>query len=546
MARTPQLVDQWGRPVQRAELVQEVAGPTTTGVRSPLTGSPGDGLNPLRLRAILQEAENGDPLRYLELAQVIEERDLHYLGVLATRRKSVTGLDITVEDASKDSVDVEAGQLLRDWLQRSELEDEMFHILDAIGKGFSFTEIIWDRSMGQWNIDQLVYRDPRWFRFDRRDLNMPMMLGETGQEVPLPAYKFIDCRMQAKSGIAARGGIARPAMWAYLFKMFTLRDWAIFAQTYGQPIRLGKYPAGSTKEDRNKLYRAVANIAGDCAAIVPEGMQIDFVETGQVGASSDLYERRADWFDRQISKAVLGQTATTDAVTGGLGSGAEHRMVQEDIERADAKALAACINRDLVRPFIDLNFPGHGRYPRIVIARPEAEDVTAWMANVETAVNLGLPVAQDDVYTRLGLRRPSKDAHLLQKSGQNAPQATAAPGETDAKGPESEFEGGLNTLAALSARDGAPGDGKAPQRGAAPLDASIDRLATEAGPLVARMIEEVRAMVEAADTLEEARAMILTAFPRISQDELTQLFAMGFAASDLGGRAAVADEGADG
>ena len=94
---------------------------------------------------------------------------------------------------------------------------------------------------------------------------------------------------------------------------------------------------------------------GDCAAIVPESMMIEFVQAANLGAMK-LYEERCDWLDKQTSKLVLGQTATTDAVTGGLGSGKEHREVQEDIERADASQLSAILNRDLIRPWVQLEF----------------------------------------------------------------------------------------------------------------------------------------------------------------------------------------------
>ena len=47
-----------------------------------------------------------------------------------------------------------------------------------------------------------------------------------------------------------------------MFKAYTQRDWAIFTQTYGQPLRIGKYGPGTSEDDRNKLFKAVANIAG--------------------------------------------------------------------------------------------------------------------------------------------------------------------------------------------------------------------------------------------------------------------------------------------
>ena len=431
MARAPQLLDHRGQPIKRQTLRSEIAAPTIGGVRSPITGYPGDGLTPQGLALILRDADRGDPVRYLELAEVIEERDPHYLGVLGTRRRSVSQIEITVESASEDTLDLEIADMVREWLGRDELTDEIFDILDCIGKGYSFTEIIWDTSEGQWRPERLEYRDPRWFRFAQHDLKTPMMLDTNGQEQPLDGFKFIYAQIKAKSGLALRSGLARVATWNWLFKAFTQRDWAIFTQTYGQPLRVGKWQAGATEDDKDTLFNAVANIGGDCAAIIPDSMMIEFIETGNLGASSDLYEKRADWLDRQISKAVLGQTATTDAVTGGLGSGTEHREVQEDIERADARALTAILNRDLVRPWVQLEYGPRPRYPRLKIERAEAEDLNLLASSLGYLVPLGMKVSMSEVRGKFGLSEPKAKDELLTMKSEPAALPPSAGGEQD-------------------------------------------------------------------------------------------------------------------
>ena len=169
------LTDRWGNPVQRNTLTTEVGGPTTTGVRSPISGYPGDGLNPLRLAEILRAADHGEPVRYMELAETIEERDPHFLGVIGTRKRAVSQLDITVDAASEDAHDVMLADMVREWLKRDELQQELFHMLDCISKGYSGTEIIWDTSERQYLPKELKYRDPSIFRFNRLDLTTPMM-----------------------------------------------------------------------------------------------------------------------------------------------------------------------------------------------------------------------------------------------------------------------------------------------------------------------------------------------------------------------------------
>lgn len=545
MANKPQLLDQWGNPVQRAILKQEIAAPTLTGVRSPITGYPGDGLTPARLAAILRAADTGDVLRYLELAETIEERDLHYLGVLGTRRRSVSQIEITVKPADDSASAEEDASMIRDWLERDELRQEIFDILDAIGKGYGFTEIIWDSSMGQWQPERLEQRDQRWFRFERHNLSVPLMLDENGQEDTLPGFKFIYARMQAKSGLPIRSGVARAALWAYLFKKFTERDWAIFTQTYGQPLRVGKYQPGASDEDKDTLFRAVANIAGDCAAIIPESMLIEFVESNNVGSSTDHYERRADWYDKQVSKLVLGQTATTDSVTGGLGSGKEHREVQEDIEQADCGQLAALLNRQLIRPWIELMRGPQERYPRLIIARPDEEDVAAWTNAAMPWVQQGLRVDTAAVYAKLGLEKPDGAPDFLggrpadgDGAGANGAQpAQRAPLNTHLI-PESGSDGSVATEQAQSAGSGADAMGD-------PAALIAARLADEAAPGMGAMLERIEAMFEAAGSLDELREMMLAAYPDLDNRTLVDLMAQALTAADLGGRAMAEDEGAE-
>ncbi|WP_375227512.1 DUF935 domain-containing protein [Roseobacter sp. S98] len=540
MARQPVIFDRFGRPMKRAELRKEVAAPTLGSVRSPVSGYPGDGLTPGRLASILRASDQGDPLQYLELAETIEERNPHYLGVLGTRRRSVSQLDITVEPGTDSGPDEKIAEDIRRWIRRKELALELFDILDAIGKGYSFTEIIWETSMGQWQPERLEWRDPRWFRFERRDLATPVMLDDQGQEMPLPAFKFIFAQMKAKSGLALRSGLARVATWNWMFKGYTERDWAIFTQTYGQPVRVGKWGAGASEADKDTLFNAVANIAGDCAAIIPDSMSIDFVESSNVGASTDHYERRADWLDKQISKAVLGQTATTDAETGGLGSGKEHREVQEDIETADACALSAIINRDLIRPFVDLNHGPQENYPVVSIARPEPEDIAGLTDAIGKLVPLGFRVGTKQLYTRIGIEEPAKNEEILASGAGNPPGADDGTEFERRSSILKRVGARLDVSAGREARQASEGL-RGPLSGSSPDDDLTDRMVDEATPLIQAMLEQLETMLAQAGSLEEAREMWLAAYPDLNATTFSELLADALIAAEAGGRAEVGD-----
>ena len=159
-----------GRPVRKRALTREAGQPTLTGVRQVSRHeSMAIGLTPRRLAAILRMAAEGDYQHddYLTLAEEMEERDPHYAAVLGVRKRAVSGLDPAVESATDDSADVELADAVRDLVRRPEFASLLEDSLDALGKGFSAVEIIWDRSGPQWKPARYEWRDPRFFVFDR-------------------------------------------------------------------------------------------------------------------------------------------------------------------------------------------------------------------------------------------------------------------------------------------------------------------------------------------------------------------------------------------
>lgn len=485
-------------------------------------------LTPVSLARILRDADAGDAIRYLELAETIEERDAHYLGVIGTRRRSVAQLDISVEAASEDAQDEEIAQMVREYIESDDLQPALFDILDCLSKGFSMTEVDYQMSEGQYR-PRLIWRDQRSFRFSRTDLATPLLVGDAGQELPLEPGKFIFATIKAKSGLALRSGLARVAAWGWLFKAYTQRDWAIFSQTYGQPVRLGKFGAGASQADKDTLFRAVANIGGDCAAIIPESMMIEFVESGNVGAAHQLYKERADWIDQQISKAVLGQTSTTDAVVGGLGSGKEHRAVQKDIETADARALAAILNRDLIRVWVQLEYGPQKAYPRLRIGRAEKEDLKSLADALGPMIDRGLEVDASEIRGRFGLAEPKSGAKILRPQGGAVPASDPIDPNSIIKRIPGEIKRGeaLPGMVAAPQTEGpVAGVPVALSQTSVLLDPQVaiaDRLAVEADVPMGDMIGKIGAMLEAAGSLEEFRAMVLAAFPKLDAGPLSRV-----------------------
>ena len=281
---------------------------------------------------------------------------------------------------------------------------------------------------------RLERRDPRWFEFDRETGRQLMLRGDGGLPEPLQPWKFVRHVVSAKSGLPIRGGLARIAVWAWLFKSLTLKDWARFVEAYGQPIRLGRYGPSASDEDMDALSRAVANVAADAAALIPESMSIEFVADNTVRGRSEVYRELVEYVDGQLSIAVLGQTLTTD--TGGAGSyalGQVHNLVRGDIEASDAAQLEETLERDLVTPIVALNHGPRAAYPRVRIERQTAHDAKATADVLAALVPLGLRVRAEDVRDRLGFEPPGDGDEVLAPTAPTAPTLAKALAKAKAK-----------------------------------------------------------------------------------------------------------------
>lgn len=514
------LVDQYGRPLKTADLTRELAAPTLAGIRTIWDRSVASGLTPVRLANLLRNAATGDHDDFLTLAEEIEERDLHYASELSKRKLAVSRLPITVESAGDDDKDKKLADEVRSLVRKAGFRLLLKDLLDGLGKGFSVVEIMWDRGT-RWQPQEYRWRDPHFFQFDQVTRSEIRLRDEADSfnGLPLAPYKFIRHVPKIKSGIPIRGGIARLGAWAYMCKGYTIKDWLSFAEVFGMPLRLGKYGPGASDDDIAILKRAVANLGSDAAAVFPESMLIELVEAGGKAGSAEFFKMLAQYLDDQVSKAILGQTASSSGTPGKLGNEELQAEVRDDIRDDDAEQLAETINRDLVKPFIDLNFGTPDNYPRLVIVQPDNEDVKALVDALDKLVPLGLKVEQSVVRDKLGL--PDPDPKADPKDLLSPPASMPA-----AENPPGNNRQALNREAAV-APDAA--------------DLISDHLAAEAREAEDRWINQVRSLLKQSASLEDFRDRLLDLYDDLDPAELGEMMARSMTLADLAGRVEVKD-----
>ena len=480
---------------------------------------PSNGLTPVRLAEIFQEADAGDVLRQMELFEEMEEKDPHLFSQLQTRKNAVTGLDFEIIPFGDEPRDKEIADFIEEQLGGIEgFEDVETDLLDAIGKGFAVGEIMWGYDEGHVVVQSIKTRHQKRFFWDSLDDSFKVRTKEAPEGTLLPGNKFIVHKYKARSGHTSRAGILRVVAWMYLFKNYDLKDWVSFAEVYGLPLRLGKYQPGASEADKVALMQALIQIGADAAGIIPDGTTIDFINTEKT-SSSDLYERLARYCDEQISKAILGQTLTSDSGGGSYAQSKTHNDVRHDLTIADCKALASTLRRDLIRPLCIFNFGEDKRIPHIRFDCEESEDLTQTAEIIGTLIEkTGLRVPTSYLYKKFSIPEPEADEEI------------ATP----------RFAGGAGILPfkQLSLKAGPDGGHDTQQR----IDQIADAALAASKGNFSRIFGPVRGLVDHAGSLEELKrqleddALVEKLLGEMDAGKLEELLQRAMFLADLEGR----------
>lgn len=509
------------------DLKTPIATPSQTGLRSVWQWRPLASMTPAMVADVLRRAAQGDARDFLLAADDIREKDLHYRAVLQTRTLAVAGLPISILPRDDTPAARRAADLTRELLTDQAISTLVAHLMDAVAKGFAVAEIVWDTSGSVWYPREIVPREAHWFTWDRDTGRLLRLVDGSAEGAEIPPYRMIVHAPPVAAGIPLLGGVARSALWAWVFKSYALRDWARFAELFGQPIRVGKYHQGASPDDVAVLKQAAFSLGSDAAAVIPQEMALELIESGSKSASADLYHKLIEYLDRQVSKAVLGQTMTTDDGSS-LAQARVHDEVRMDLLAADARAIEATLTRDLILPLVHLNLGEDAPLPRLHLTVEEPEDMAALAEQVSKLAGSGVAIPQAWVRQKFGIPEPAAGEAVL---GAVPPAPASQPGEATAQARVPAFD------ATINARDGTQ-DALTPD----PVEAQTDRMEAETEQAWVEIMDTIRSLVEQAKTLEGLRDALLAAYGHLPTERLTEVMAIGFAAAELAGRFAVTQE----
>lgn len=366
------------------------------------------------------------------------ERDPKVFEVLQKRTLALLSREWKVEPASPSRIDKKAADLVRSQLANVGFDALTRDLLDSTMKGISFEELMWQRDGAEIVLGEALHRKPWWFTFidnPEVDDNIFARAGHRMLTVENPLYgikvpqkKFLVHRFMPKYNSPWGIGLGSKLFWPVFFKRQGIQFWLSFAERFGTPVPVGKYPQNAMPNERATLKAALRAFTQEGAIMVPEGMDITLLEAARSGI--DTYEKLCRYMDDASAGIVLGKPS--GGGTGGQLAAAVNveNEVRLELVKGDADLISDTLNRQVVRWMVDYNYPGAG-YPKVTRDVSDPVDTVALAATRKTICDMGYrptlaQIVEDfgGEYIDIGLAPPKTDPV-------GDPAATASPPSAD-------------------------------------------------------------------------------------------------------------------
>lgn len=370
----------------------------------------------------IRNAENVDFTQRVKLYDIYSESlmDPHLFSVVQKRKSGVLGrkIEFRRNGVADDKVNE---QISSPWFLR--------FIGDALDAEY------WGFTLVQFYINEKGWID--YYAVPRKHVDPVLNLIKARQTDVMgePFDEYSDLLMIR--GKEPLGILARTAPYV-IYKRGTIGDWAELAEIFGRPVRKYTYDAADP-EARNATLEAAGAQGGASVFLCPDGTKLEFVEPGNLSGSSDMYSSLVDRYNAEMSKAVLGNTLTTEASeTGTQALGTVHSKVEQELIEQDALSILNLLNYDMADQFAALGINTQGG-EFVYVEEADLGIVKTKAELLEKAVNVfNLPVDDDYLYEQLHIEKPDNYEQLKvemaeKKKADNPFAALANPPAVDDK-----------------------------------------------------------------------------------------------------------------
>jgi len=310
------------------------------------------------------------------------QNDAQVRSCLNTKKFAVLAKGWSIQPASDSPEDVRIARFIEFCLNdmKGSVPDMLFKVLDALAKGFSVCEINYKQIEGgpfdgMVGLASVKSKDPADFGFDMDEFLNVRNLTHL-QKTDLPAEKFIVFTHMPAYELPHGQSDLRAAYKHWWSKEVILKFWNLYMEKFGMPTAKGTYKRGVPKDQQDDLLRVLDKIQQETALVVPEDVTVELLEAQRRGDAG--YLPAIEFHNKQIAKAILGQTLTSDegSRVGSLALAKVHMdVLRFYLEKLKRDLEETVMQEQLIRRLVETNFNGQPSVPRFVLGNLEERDI---------------------------------------------------------------------------------------------------------------------------------------------------------------------------
>jgi len=375
-------------------------------------------------------------MQYVDLLNELLEKEPHGYAVLQKRILGVATAkrSITPSKNAKGKREVKLAQQIAEDVEARinaipDLTQHLAGLLWATYYGLSGREIHWARDGASWVPQRLSMVHSRrlaypvsgsWdlYLYDQAGNFQEggVKRGTFGLRIADFPNKFIVHAPQVRGDYPTREGLGRQLAYWFALKLVASRGAPQYLERFTKPWPHASY---STEENGQKRPATDEDIEQAKAALDMMGggnlkswvhadtIEVDFLNPdGSNGKPKLTYSQWFDICNAEMSKVANGGTLGTDVGDSGgnRALGETQRKGEISLLKYDGDALAGTLHRDLVMPFVRLNYPDAIKLaPELTIHVEDDPDPMQIIDRGVKAAGVGMPVDADELAKQAGI-----------------------------------------------------------------------------------------------------------------------------------------------
>ena len=122
-----------------------------------------------------------------------------------------------------------------------------------------------------------------------------------------------------------RGGVLRVSAIAYMGKHLSMKDWMVYSEVFGMPVRVARYDPSTSPEEKRELLRMLQTLGSDAAGIFSKAVELELSDL-----PARVFQHELDHLDGVLFIDNMGTIAR-------LSSRGRLRELERDYRRAQER-----------------------------------------------------------------------------------------------------------------------------------------------------------------------------------------------------------------